>query len=273
MTAIDYELEYNNRLRIAEYPDIVARWRADSAATRRTARAALDQPYGPGERHRYDRFRADDVAAPLVVFLHGGYWQLGAREDVSFIAPALVAAGLDVAIPSYSLCPAVTVLDIIDDIRRCLVELWRATQRRPLVIGHSAGGHLAAAMLATDWARVAGAPPDLVRAAIALSGVFEMAPLIATTMNRALRLDPATAAEASPRFWPPPPRGATLIAAVGAEETGEFHRQSRAIAQAWGEAGVTTEYVSLGGVHHFTILDELTRPGVLLDRIVALAGR
>jgi len=273
VTAIDHELEYNNRIRIPEYLDIVTGWRTMSAAHRSAARAVLDQPYGPGERQRYDLFLSGEPGAPLVVFIHGGYWQLGAREDVGFVAGGFTAAGIDVAIPSYSLCPAVPVMAIVDDLRRCLAALWAATGKHPVVTGHSAGGHLTAAMLATDWRAWPGVPADLVRAGCAISGVFEMAPLIPTTMNRALGLDAASAAEASPLFWPPPPPGRTLVAAVGAEETPEFHRQSRAMVAAWGAAGVATEYLSVPRVHHFTIVNALAGPGVLFDRIVALAGR
>ncbi len=274
MTAIDHEAEYNNRIRIAEFGAIVARWAAESAAHRQAARAALDQPYGPGERQRYDLFHAGAPAAPLVVFIHGGYWQLGSGPDTAFVARALTAAGIDVAIPSYSLCPAVGIRDIIDEMRRCLVALWAATGKRPVVAGHSAGGHLTAALLATDWRAVPGAqdvPADLVRTGLAISGVFELAPLIPTTMNARLRLDPEAAAAASPLFWPPPPPGRTLVAAVGEHETPEFHRQSRAIVERWARAGVATEYLAVAGVHHFTIVDELARPGnALFDRLVAL---
>jgi arylformamidase len=272
MTGIDHEAEYNNRIRIAAFGDIVARWQAESAAHRGSARGVLDQPYGPGERQRYDLFHAGAPGAPLVVFIHGGYWQLGSRQDTAFVARALTAAGIDVAIPSYSLCPAVSVSDIIGELRRCLAALWTATRRRPVVVGHSAGGHLTAAMLATDWSAVPDVPADLVRAGCAISGVFELAPLIPTTMNTALRLDERTAAGASPLSWPPPPPGRTLVAAVGEHETAEFHRQGRAIAERWARAGVATEYLPIAGVHHFTIVDELTRPGsALFDRVVALA--
>ena len=153
-----------------------------------------------------------------------------------------------------------------------LAALWTATHRRPVAVGHSAGGHLTAALLATDWSAVPGVPADLVRAGCAISGVFELAPLIPTTMNRALRLDEATAAAASPALWPPPPAGRALVAAVGEHETGEFHRQSRAMTARWAAAGVATEYLSIAGTNHFTIVDELTRPGsALFERVVALA--
>lgn len=270
---IDHEAEYNNRIRIAEYADIVARWRAVSAVERPAARADLDQPYGPGERQRYDLFHAGEPAAPLVVFIHGGYWQLGGREDTAFVARAFTRAGIDLAIPSYSLCPAATVMQIVDDLRRCVVALWARTGKHPIVTGHSAGGHLTAALLATDWRAWPGVPVDLVRAGCAISGVFELAPLIPTTMNRALRLDEAAATAASPLLWPPPPAGRALVCAVGSLETPEFHRQSRAITARWRAAGVRAEYWSIAGVDHFTIVDELTRPdSALFRRIVALAG-
>ena len=274
MAAVDYEAEYNNRARIPAYREIVMRWQATSAVDRRAARGELDQAYGAGERQRYDLFYAGDPAAPLVVYIHGGYWQMGSRQDTAFIARALNAAGIDVAVPSYSLCPAVSVMDIIDELRRCLAALWRKANKRPVVIGHSAGGHLTAAMLATDWRQVPGVPADLVRVGCAISGVFELAPLIATTMNTALRLDASTARAASPLLWPPPPAGSTLVSVVGGEETGEFHRQSRAVTDAWARAGVQTEYVSVPGANHFTIVDDLTQPdSALFGRVVALTRR
>jgi arylformamidase len=270
-TAIDYEAEYNNRARLPEHRDIIARWQAVSVVERQGTRAELDRPYGPGERQRYDLFGAAKRDAPLVVYLHGGYWQMGGREGCAFVAPALNAAGLDVAIPSYSLCPQVSVTEIIEELRRCLATLWATTSKHPVVVGHSAGGHLAAALLASDWSRVPGVPADLVRAVCAISGVFELAPLIGTTMNVALRLDPATAAAASPLRWPPP-RGRALVAAVGGEETSEFRRQSRTLTEVWAEAGVATEYLSVAGANHFTIVDDLTRPdSTLFRRVVALA--
>jgi len=276
MTAIDHEAEYNNRLRIAEFPAIVARWQATSAANRQSPGAELDQPYGDGERQRYDLFHTGERTAPLVVYIHGGYWQLGERQMFSFLAPAFRAAGLDLAIPSYPLCPAVSILQIIEELRRCLAAIWTRTKKHPVVIGHSAGGHLTAAMLATDWRRVPGMPSDLpadlVRAGCAISGVFELAPLIPTTMNRAMRLDPETARAASPLFWPPPPSDRTLVAAVGDGETLAFHQQSRTMVAAWAKAGVTAEYLSVAGTNHFTVMDELARPdSALLGRVVALA--
>jgi arylformamidase len=166
----------------------------------------------------------------------------------------------------------VSVMTIVDEVGLCLLELWRKTNVRPLVVGHSAGGHLAAAMLATRWERVDGVPDDLVRAVISISGVFDLRPLVHTSINDALGLDDAAAHAASPVFWPPPPADRVFVAAVGASESREFRRQSRKIADHWAGAGVRTEYLSIEGANHFTVIDHLTQPGSTLNaRVIGLA--
>jgi arylformamidase len=273
MPTLDLEAEYNNRQRVPEHPQINARWSAASAAYRQTAKADLDQPYGPKERHRYDLFRAGNAKAPLAVYIHGGYWQRGDRKDYSFVAQALNAAGIDVALPSYSLCPTVSVMDIIAELRLCLAALWQKTKKHPVVTGHSAGGHLTAAMLASDWSKVAGVPADLVRAGVAISGVFDLAPLIPTSINDLVGFDEKSARAASPLSWPPPPKGRTLVAAVGGNESSEFLRQSRAVAEAWARAGLKTECLVVPGTDHFTVVDELTKPTSALFTSIATLAR
>jgi arylformamidase len=273
MTTTDYEVEYNNRRRVPDAVAIAERWKVASAAYRETAHAELDLPYGPGDRDRYDLFFADS-GAPLVTYVHGGYWQSGDRKLYAFLAEGLNANGLTVAVPSYSLCPSVSVLDIVGQLRAFLAILWKRTNAHPLVVGHSAGGHLTAAMLATDWSGVPDVPDDLVRGGIAISGIFDLQPLVSTSINRALGLDLQTAREASPRFWSPPPQRRALTAAVGAAESSEFLRQSREIVESWGAAGLETEYLEAPGTNHFTILDELTQPrSPLSKRVSAMAQR
>lgn len=274
MSAIDYEAEYNNRRRVPENPEIVSRWLEASARARSTLNCDLDVPYGSGERHRYDLFQPIEATpdAPVVVYIHGGYWQRGDSKDYSFVADALVRRGAAVAIPSYTLCPQATVADIVEEMREFLTVLWGRTNRRAVVVGHSAGGHLAAAMLATDWSGWGGVPGDLVRAAYSISGVFELEPLIPTSLNEALRLSVGAAQEVSPLFWQPPRPGSTLVAAVGGAESSEFLRQSGDIATAWSKAGVSAERVVVPGANHFTVVDEIARPGsAMVERILQLA--
>jgi arylformamidase len=268
---LDYEAEYNNRKRVPEHVDIAERWQMLSAAYRLAGETELDQPYGPKERHRYDLFHAGEDA-PLAVYIHGGYWQRGDRKDYSFVARELNAAGITVAIPSYPLCPAASVMEIADDLQRCIAVLWKRTKKHPTVIGHSAGGHLTAEMVAADWSRQSGVPGDLVRAGYAISGVFDLAPLIGTSINEALSLKPGTARAASPLFRPPPPKGRKLIAAVGGAESAEFLRQAREIADKWGSAGLDARAEVIEGTNHFTVVDELGKPGSrMLGQVVAMA--
>jgi arylformamidase len=176
LTPDDFEVEYDNRRRFPEAAAIAARWGGVSAGYRNTARAELDISYGPGSRHRYDLFFGGPVDAPLVVYIHGGYWQWGDRGIYSFVAEALNARGVNVALPSYSLCPPVSIKDIITELRVCLSVIWNKTRSHPLVVGHSAGGHLTSALLATDWRAFPGLPPDLVSAGVAISGIFDLQP-------------------------------------------------------------------------------------------------
>lgn len=272
---LDLEAEYNNRARVKNYAEIAQRWDKESAAFRGEAKGAeLDLAYGPGERQRYDLFHpaAGAAGAPLVMFIHGGYWQRGDRKSYSFVARELVKRGVSVAVPSYTLCPACSVMDIVAEMRACLKSLWEKTKKHPVVTGNSAGGHLTAAMVATDWTKLGGVPADLVRAGYAISGVFDVPPLVATSLNPALKLDAATAREASPLFWPAPPKQRTLVAAVGGDESQEFIRQSLDIALAWSRAGVKAECVVVPATNHFTIVDELVRPeSAMLERVVGLA--
>ena len=269
----DYEVEYNNSRRVPDAGAIAERWEVASVAYRETAPAELDLRYGPGDRHRYDLFPAQGDA-PLVVYIHGGYWQGGDRTLYSFLAEGLNANGFTLAGPSYSVCPSVSVLDIVGELRAYLAVLWSRTRTHPLVVGHSAGGHLTAAMVATDWRDVPEVPDDLVRGGIAISGIFDLQPLVSTSINDALGLDLETAREASPSSWPPPAQGRALNAAVGAAESSEFRRQSREIVESWGAAGVETEFLEAPGTNHFTIVDELTQPqSPLFKRVSAMAQR
>ena len=272
--AIDFEKEYNNSARVADAGAIAERWIAASDELRRRALAELDIAYGPDARHRYDLFCPDgtDATTPIAVFIHGGYWQWRDRKDFSFTAAGCLVHGVAWAMPSYRLCPVVRIADIVEDMRMFLVALWRNTGRRAVVTGHSAGGHLAAAMLATDWSRYADVPADLVRMGYALSGVFEVAPLVGTTIGVGLGETAASAMAVSPRFGSIPPKERWLTAAVGGDESVEFIRQSVEIAGAWSAQGVKAEAVIVPAANHFTILDDLANAeSAMVHRVVTMA--
>lgn len=261
---LDPESEYNNRARVPGHPAVMQRWR-EAAEAARAAHPPETVAYGPGPREVMDVFSAGD-GAPVAVFLHGGYWQALDKDWFSGLAPALLRHGVGLAIPSYDLAPAVRLGRILSQVREATDLIRTRTGRRPVVFGHSAGGHMAACMLSEGRAS----------AAVAISGVFDLAPLIPTSLNAALRLDEMEAAALSPIHWPAPdgstPGGTILDCLVGAEESPEFLRQSRDMAELWGARGVETRYETLPGLDHFTVLDPLFDPeSPLVKRIVELA--
>jgi arylformamidase len=272
---IDYEAEYNNRARVPEHPAIFARWTRDAEHFRSThATAEFRLLYGRSEREHIDLFwHSAKRDAPIVLFIHGGYWRSLAPAMFSHVAAGANPRGLAVALAGYDLCPDVTIATIIEEVRDAAVFLWRRHGRKLVACGHSAGGHLAACLLATDWkARAPDLPADLVTAAISISGLFDLTPLVSVSMNADLRLDAAAARRVSPLFWEIPPGARAFDVWAGGKESGEFLRQSRAIAEAWGKKGVATRYFEVAGADHFTIVDPLSDPkSAMTERLVELA--
>jgi arylformamidase len=276
VTPIDYEVEYNNRARVPENPALMAGWAKDAAAYREQC-VPRRIAYGPGPRQGIDIFAGEGQGqgqdkAPFVVFIHGGYWQALDGSWFSHMARGLNAYGIGVAVPTYDLCPQVSVAEITEQMRQAMRELAKLSEAL-IVSGHSAGGHLAACMLATDWkAYEASLPSHLVRAAYAISGLFDLPPLVPTSINKALGLDQASARAASPLFWKPPTHG-SLDAVVGEAESAEYHRQSRSIVDVWGKAGLATRYGTVPAANHFTAIAPLADPASSMTlRLKELAG-
>jgi arylformamidase len=274
---VDYEAEYNNRARVPEHPEIFARWAREAEDYRAEAmkerRAELGLSYGESLRQFIDLFSPrPGVTAPLALFIHGGYWRSLDPSLFSHMARGLNSRGVAVAVIGYDLCPEVTIAEIIEQIRHACLFLWLRTGRRMMIYGHSAGGHLAGAMVATDWhERYPKAPADLVPAAYSISGLFDLTPLAQVTMAQDLQLDDAQARQVSPLFWPAP-AGRVFDAVVGGLESSEFLRQSRVIAEAWKKAGARTRYEEIAGTNHFTVIDALPDPqSAMVARLAELA--
>jgi arylformamidase len=272
---VDYEKEYNNRARVPEYAEIFARWDREGQAYRESAAGAeLGIPYGPSPRQTIDLFPAkdDDGTAPLALFVHGGWWRSLGPSSFSQMAKGPNGRGVTVAVSGYDLCPQISVADIIAQTRTACLWLWHKRRRRIMVYGHSAGGHLAACMVAQDWKALASdAPADLVPAGYGISGVYDAIPLLQTSVNDDLKLDEAEARRVSPLYWRVP-AGRSFDAMVGALESNEFLRQSATIAQAWRQGMVDTRYEAIPDDNHYTVIDPLTDPGsAMTGRVVQLA--
>jgi arylformamidase len=253
---MDLEIEYNNRARVPGHPAIIAGWMRDSAAFRE-AHPPETLAYGPGPREVMDLFLPAEIRG-VAMFFHGGYWQALDRSAVSHCAAGLVAQGVAVACPSYDLCPNVPLATIMAQAEAAARALHARLRRPILVSGHSAGGHLAAHLLAHM-------PAGMVAAAVPISGLFWLEPLVPTSINTALGLDAATARALSPALLPSPDR--PIHAVVGGAESPEFLRQSAEFAPLWGG---TSE--ALPGLDHFTVLSPLPQPRhPLTMRIARLA--
>jgi len=272
--------QYNNRGMVPNFEDYGADFARRSEAVRASDMdMALDIAYGPREAQQIDLFLPEAKDPPLHIFIHGGYWQWNHRKPHAFIAEQLVPAGAAVATVGYPLCPTVGFRELCDSVRTAIAHLWRHAddygydRERLHVSGHSAGGHLAALMAATDWPSVDGdLPIDLLKSAIPISGVFDLEPIRHTPIGDPLDLDAAEARALSPLFLPAPGKGPMTIT-VGGDESAEFHRQADTYRDHLRAQGVSADVLDIDGKHHFSVVAELAvAESPLLRRALDLMG-
>ncbi len=283
---------YNNRALVPEFAQHFSSWGERSLVARQTQTCKLNVPYGDGMQESLDIFPAAEPNAPVLVFIHGGYWRSLDKSDHSFVAPAFTQEGACVVIPNYALCPGdadhpVTIPDITMQMVKALAWTWRniahygGDPSRITVVGHSAGGHLAAMLMACVWKAYApGLPPRLLKNALSISGLFELESVRrAPFLNESLKLTPAQVRRASPAWLPRPQlsgpttnRRGLFFTVAGGEESAEFLRHNLLIQQAWGMS-VVPVCEALPGLNHFSILDALVDPGHRLNNLALDALR
>jgi arylformamidase len=263
------DAQYFLRALVPEHPEYFRRWKADSEAVRRSRPCRLDIAY---DIEKLDLFLADKTPAPCLLFIHGGYWQALDKSDFSFLVPAFQDAGVAVAVLNYTLAPKAKMDEIVRQNRAAVAWLHRHGREygidpaRIHVAGHSAGGHLTAMMLATDWPAF-GLDHNSVRGACAISGLFDLEPIRLCYLNDVLGLDPAVAERNSPLHHLPrqsPP----LILSVGTGETDEFRRQQAEFAAAWRAARLPLEIADQPGDHHYGVVERLGQPNTPLHQSV-----
>jgi arylformamidase len=264
--------EYDNRGKVAKYAEYIARYPAESARTRDTLPSRLDLRYGPNPGETLDLFLPEGHGPwPVHVFVHGGYWRSLDKQDFSFVARAFQPAGVLVAVINYALIPTVGMDELVRQVRASVVWLHRNAAAlggdpdRLTVSGHSAGGHLVAMLMSTDWHRFAGLPDDVVKAGCGISGLYDLEPIRLCYLNETLGLSAEAARRNSPVHLVPATAGRLLLP-LGASEGDEYHRQTESLAAAWRRRGLAVEVMDLAGHDHFSIITELGNPGTPLSR-------
>ena len=275
-TQEELDREYNAVAAVPDAAAIIDGWRARSSRALDALEHELGVRYGPTRAEYLDIFPAGE-GAPVHLFLHGGYWRRFTARDFAFLAPNFVQAGITLVIVNYALCPEVTIAEILRETRAAVAWVYRHAERfgadpdRLTLSGHSAGGHLVAMTLATDWPGVYDLPAEVVKGGLALSGLFDLAPLRWTYLQPSLQLGYDEIERLSP-LRQLPERAPPLIVAVGGAESGEFRRQSRDFFAAWRARGLEGRHLEIAGLDHFRVLEELERPdSELFEAVCSLA--
>ena len=265
----DFDAQYNLRAGRPDYEvTVIPGWSSDSETARAASDCSLDIRYGDGEKQKLDVFRCGDASAPTLVYFHGGYWQRGDKSIYSFIAPPFNAAGVNVVVAGYDLCPSVTITRISQEAREAMAHLWRnaatlgINRDRITVMGHSAGGHITQMMMATAWSTIgADLPADLIKAGIPVSPLSYLEPVRLTeALNAGIRMDPEEADAESPMTHHPPATNAPQLVVVGGAETDEFHRQARMYVEKYETADRKMGLYVVPDVDHFDELNVLVDP-------------
>lgn len=232
----------------------------ESAKAREEMDCMLGLRFGPTLDETLDIFPAADPNAPILVFIHGGYWRILTSAEFDFVAKGPVSRGYTVVVTNYSLCPKVTISEITRQSRAAIAWLYSTNTKfngdreRIFVSGHSAGGQQAGMLLGTDWVGEYGLPENIIKGGLAISGVFDLRPLPYSFVQPKLLLTHEIIERESPMLHIPK-RAAPMLVAVGGDEPSEFRRQSRDYFAAWRGAGLEGEHFELAGKNHFSAID------------------
>ncbi|MBT3372787.1 MAG: alpha/beta hydrolase [Rhodospirillaceae bacterium] len=276
--------QYDNRAKVAQSAEMLQQCAVDSESYRQQAGGRLDVSFGPGADETLDVFPApaatmetDAGLAPIQVFIHGGYWKMLSKDDYSYVAKAFTPKGCATVVLNYGLIPGIDMDELVRQCRAALAWTYRnaasfgGDRERIYVSGHSAGGHLVAMAMATDWPAFDGEmpvlPADLLKGGCGISGLYDLEPIRLCFLNDDLKLTVVEAARNSPVHLAPGGTG-PLILVLGGDEGPEYLRQSEALAAAWRDTGLALEVVVLTGQNHFSIVDQLNDPEAELSRLI-----
>jgi len=283
-TQAQLDSQYNNRAHVPDHEEIYEARRAEAEAALSLYEARLDVPYGLSGEETLDIYLPENPTqipggVPINIFFHGGYWFSRHKDDFRFLAKGLVPRGGILVIVNYALIPDVNMDELVQQCRASVAwvfdnaDSFGGDKNRIFVSGHSAGGHLTAMMMATDWPALSGGlPADLIKGGAAISGIYDLEPIRLGFMQETLGFTPEQVAAYSPINLKPQ-TDAPLIVVVGGDETDEFIRQSREFSEAWGKDLSDLQEQVPDGLNHFTVLDEFAAPNTnLIDAVAKQMG-
>ena len=265
-TPEEFDAQYNLRAGRPDYEQtVIPDWTARSESARSSLKCQLDIRYGEGSNQKLDVFNGNPGNAPVLIYFHGGYWQRGDKSIYSFLATPYIAAGVNVVVIGYDLCPSVSITRISEEAREAVIYLWQHAKDLGLnrdamtVMGHSAGGHITQMMMATDWTFInKSLPSDLIKSGIPVSPLSYLEPVRLTeALNTGIRMDAQEADAQSPMTNHPPVTNAPQLVVVGGAETDEFHRQSQMYVDKFGNQQRVMEVYVVPEVDHFDELNIL----------------
>ena len=264
----ELDAQYNLRAGRPDYEQtVIPGWTGDSEAARANLPCKLDVVYGAGAKQKLDVFSCGDPEAPTLIYFHGGYWQRGDKSIYSFLATPFCAAGVNVVVAGYDLCPDVSITRISEEAREACAYVWRNASNLGLnpnkitVMGHSAGGQITQMMMATDWPGLADdLPIDLVTSGIPVSPLSYLEPVRLTVLNQGIRMSAEEADRESPMTNHPPCTNAPQLMVVGGAETDEFHRQAQMYVDKFSNDQRSIEMYVVPSVDHFDELNVLADP-------------
>ncbi len=272
LTGAALDAQYFMRGAVPDWQLYLDGWAADSAAARERLGGRFDIAYGPSPEELLDVIVPERPVhgAPVQILIHGGYWKALGKDDFSFLAAPLAAAGVISVVVNYALCPHVSMSELVEQCRRAVrwtrdtIAQFGGDPGRLHVTGHSAGGHLAAMMAATPWERRHGGDAPVIRSVTSLSGLYDLAPVRACFVQEDLRLTEQEVVDNSPMEMPLPP-GTEMLLAVGADETEAFRWHTGAYAQRCATRGLPLVQMEVPGRHHYSVVNVLCDDGAPLQ--------
>lgn len=267
---VSLDKQFNNRLHVPDYAAYFDRWNLLSLQVEKTLPHLKDIAYGPLERERLDIFPSSKPNSKTLIFIHGGYWQMLDKNMFDFVAGAFNRYGITIVLLNYPLAPEASIDQIVNSTRSGLSWVYKnigdynGNANEIYLVGHSAGGHLAAMLMSTEWKLIDPYfPPSVIKGACVISGLFNLVPVHLCYLNNVLKLD----FEASLRNSPVklvPKSSCPLVVAVGGAETDEFNDQSKEFYTSWKDQGFDCKLLVLEQQNHFSIIESIIDPNSTL---------